>query len=84
MCWGWESVRGAESDPRELQMACCPPARQFKGNEVRDDSIYNELKKITVTSAKIALSCKISSQDTMTDSKVCSDGRIVFYALEIV
>ena len=48
------------------------------------DSIYNELKKITVTSAKIALSCKISSQDTMTDSKVRSDGRIVFYALEIV
>jgi hypothetical protein len=41
-------------------------------------------KKITVTSAKIALSCKISSQDTMTDSKVRSDGRIVFYALEIV
>jgi len=48
------------------------------------DSIYNELKKITVTSAKIALLCKISSQDTMTDSKVRSDGRIVFYALEIV
>ena len=48
------------------------------------DSIYNELKKITVTSAKIALSCKISSQDTVTDSKVRSDGRIVFYALEIV
>ena len=48
------------------------------------DSIYNELKKNTVTSAKIALACKISSQGTMTDSKVRSDGRIVFYALEIV
>ena len=42
--------------------------------------IYNEL-----TSAKIAaLSCKISSQDTMTDSKVRSESRIVFYALEKV
>ena len=51
---------------------------------VVSDSIYNELKKITSNSAKIALSCKISSQDTMTDSKVRSDGRIVFYALEIV
>ena len=48
------------------------------------DSIYNELKKNTVTSAKIALSCKISSQDTMTDSKVRSDSIIVFYALELV
>ena len=51
---------------------------------VAGDSIYNELKKNTVTSAKIALSCKISSQDTMTDSKVHSDSIIVFYALELV
>ena len=48
------------------------------------DSIYNELKKNTVTSAKIALACKISSQGTMTDSKVRSDSIIVFYALELV
>ena len=51
---------------------------------ILQDSIYNELKKNTVTSAKIALSCKISSQDTMTDSKVRSDSIIVFYALELV
>ena len=66
----------------KVVMRCCK--RRLESTSVTYDSIYNELKKNTVTSAKIALSCKISSQDTMTDSKVRSDGRIVFYALEIV
>ena len=67
--------------PKVVMRSC---ERRLESTSVTYDSIYNELKKNTVTSAKIALSCKISSQDTMTDSKVRSDGRIVFYALEIV
>ena len=54
----------------------CPPSGK--------DSFHDELDFFPASAAKIALSSKISSQDTMTDSKVRSDGRIVFYALEIV
>ena len=48
------------------------------------DSFHDELDFFPASAAKIALSCKISSQDTVKDSKVCSDGKVMFYALEIV